>query len=82
MGCSAMSKHHPPQDFKSPEQLKRSIAEAARLLVEAVHAHIDARGRVSSRDVARIVIDHCFVSCSFIDYPDSEFLDLVEWRRR
>jgi hypothetical protein len=78
---SAMTKHEPPKHFKSPEQLKRSIAEAARQLVEAVRAHIDARGRVSSSLIARIAIDDRFVGVSFVDYPD-DFLDLVEWKRR
>jgi hypothetical protein len=76
-----MSKHEPPQHFKSPDQLKRSIAEATRQLVEAVHAHIDARGRVSSRLTARIAIDDRFVSVSFVDVPD-DFMDITEWRRR
>jgi hypothetical protein len=76
-----MSKHEPPQHFKSPEQLKRSAAETTRQLVELVHAYIDARGRVSSSLISRISIDRHFVSLSFVDYPD-DFMNLVEWRRR
>ena len=76
-----MSKHEPPQQFKSRQQLNRSIAETARLLIEQVRARIDARGRVDSSLIARIAIDDRFVSVSFVDYPD-EFMDIVEWRRR
>lgn len=59
-------------------QLNQSIAETARQLVELVREHIDARGRVSSDLIARIVIDHNYVALSFIDYPD-EYADVIAW---
>jgi hypothetical protein len=77
-----MSIHHPPPDFKpAPKHFKPQIAEAARLLIELVQAHIDAGGRVSSDLIARISIDDRFVGVSFTDYPD-DFMAVTEWRRR
>jgi hypothetical protein len=78
-GCSSVvTKHERIEKFKS---LNRSIAETTRLLTELVRARIDAKGRVSSDLIARIVIDYAYVGVSFVDYPD-DFMDLVEWRRR
>jgi hypothetical protein len=77
-----VSKPQRLSDFKpTPKHFRPQIAEAARLLIELVRAHIDARGRVSSDLIARIAIDDRFVGVSFVDYPD-EFMDVAEWRRR
>src|SRR5262245_23051220 len=78
---SAMTKHERPQQFKSLKQLNCAIAETARLLIKLVRARIDAGGRVSSSLIARIAIDHSYVSAFFVDYSD-DFMDLTEWRAR
>ena len=71
---------HKKTEQRGPAHLNKSIAEAARKLVELVREHINSNGRVSFDLVHHITIDHSFVSVTFVDFDG--FLDLVEWRKR